>query len=97
MLINVIEYLIKTVEKYPNKIAFEDKNSITIKVKDNGCGIAEELTHRLFIPNFTTKTTGTGLGLAMVKNSVTSFNGTITFETDINFGTTFILMFPVVH
>jgi two-component system nitrogen regulation sensor histidine kinase NtrY len=77
--------------------AFADKNYVTIKVKDNGCGIAEELTHRLFIPNFTTKTTGTGLGLAMVKNSVVSFNGTISFETDINFGTTFILVFPVVN
>ena len=77
--------------------AFADKNNVTIKVKDNGCGIAEELTHRLFIPNFTTKTTGTGLGLAMVKNSVVSFNGTISFETDINFGTTFILVFPVVN
>ncbi len=76
--------------------AFGDKNYVTIKVKDNGCGIAEELTHRLFIPNFTTKTTGTGLGLAMVKNSVVSFNGTISFETDINLGTTFILVFPVV-
>ena len=42
------------------------------------------------------KTTGTGLGLAMVKNSVVSFNGTISFETDINLGTTFILVFPVV-
>ena len=69
---------------------------MTIKVKDTGCGIAEELTHRLFIPNFTTKTTGTGLGLAMVKNSVVSFNGTISFETDINLGTSFILVFPVV-
>lgn len=76
--------------------AFTDKNYVTIKVKDNGCGIAEELTHRLFIPNFTTKTTGTGLGLAMVKNSVVSFNGTISFETDINLGTTFILVFPAV-
>lgn len=77
--------------------ALADENNVTIKVKDNGCGIAEELTHRLFIPNFTTKTTGTGLGLAMVKNSVVSFNGTISFETDINFGTTFILVFPVVN
>ena len=57
-------------------------------------GIAEEIKPKLFTPNFTTKTTGTGLGLAMVKNSVTSFNGTITFETEINKGTTFILEFP---
>ncbi|MES2761143.1 MAG: ATP-binding protein [Bacteroidota bacterium] len=78
-------------------LAFVKDNQVTVKVKDNGCGIAAELQHRLFIPNFTTKTTGTGLGLAMVKNSVTSFKGIITFETDVNHGTTFILMFPVVN
>jgi two-component system nitrogen regulation sensor histidine kinase NtrY len=66
-------------------------------VIDNGVGIAEEIKPKLFTPNFTTKTTGTGLGLAMVKNSVTSFNGTISFETEINKGTTFILEFPAVR
>jgi len=74
--------------------AYVENNMIVVKIKDNGCGIAQELQHKLFTPNFTTKTTGTGLGLAMVKNSVLSFNGTITFETDINFGTTFTLTFP---
>ncbi|MES2513637.1 MAG: ATP-binding protein [Bacteroidota bacterium] len=77
--------------------AFIKDNYVTVHVKDNGCGIAEELQHRLFIPNFTTKTTGTGLGLAMVKNSVVSFNGIISFETDVNHGTTFSLVFPVVN
>ena len=77
-------------------LAFEDKNSITIKVKDNGCGIATDIKHKLFTPNFTTKTTGTGLGLAMVKNSVVSFNGTISFETELNQGTIFTIIFPVI-
>jgi two-component system nitrogen regulation sensor histidine kinase NtrY len=75
--------------------AYHYTSRIVVMVKDNGCGIAQELQHKLFTPNFTTKTTGTGLGLAMVKNSVLSFNGTITFETDINFGTTFTLTFPL--
>ena len=77
--------------------AHQMDHKIIIKVIDNGAGIAEEIKPKLFTPNFTTKTTGTGLGLAMVKNSVTSFNGTIIFETEINKGTTFILEFPALR
>ncbi len=76
-------------------IAYASQTTITIKVKDNGCGISEDIKPKLFTPNFTTKTTGTGLGLAMVKNSVVSFNGTITFDTEVNQGTIFTIMFPV--
>jgi signal transduction histidine kinase len=77
-------------------LAYSSESSITIKVKDNGCGISNDIKHKLFTPNFTTKTTGTGLGLAMVKNSVVSFNGTITFETELNQGTIFTIIFPVI-
>lgn len=76
-------------------LAFSNETTVTIKVKDNGTGIPEEVRHKLFTPNFTTKTTGTGLGLAMVKNSVVSFNGTISFETELNSGTVFTIVFPV--
>lgn len=68
---------------------------VVISVKDNGLGIPEPIQSRIFTPNFTTKSTGTGLGLAMVKNFVNSFNGTISFETEFNKGTTFTLSFPV--
>ena len=70
------------------------ESKVIVTVKDNGCGIEESIKDKLFIPNFTTKTTGTGLGLAMVKNSVDMFNGSITFETQVNVGTTFTLIFP---
>ncbi len=76
--------------------AYLEGDVVIIKVKDNGSGIADEVKPKLFTPNFTTKTTGTGLGLAMVKNSVVSFNGTISFETKINEGTTFTINFPVI-
>ena len=65
-------------------------------MKDNGCGVSNEVKPKLFTPNFTTKSTGTGLGLAMVKNTIVSFNGTITFETELNQGTIFTIVFPVV-
>ncbi len=77
-------------------MAYSSDKSVTIKVKDNGSGIPDEVKHKLFTPNFTTKTTGTGLGLAMVKNSVVSFNGTINFETDLNEGTIFTIVLPAV-
>ena len=76
--------------------AYLEGDVVIIKVKDNGSGIADEVKPKLFTPNFTTKTTGTGLGLAMVKNSVVSFNGTISFETKINEGTTFTINFPII-
>lgn len=74
----------------------ESEDRVVAHIKDNGCGISEELTHKLFTPNFTTKSTGMGLGLAMVKNSMISFGGTVEFETTINVGTTFKLLFPKV-
>lgn len=74
--------------------AFSDDSFVNIRISDNGSGIPEELRSKIFTPYFTTKSTGTGLGLAMVKNSIQSFNGTIEFETHINIGTTFIIKLP---
>jgi len=52
----------------------------TISVSDNGTGIPDEMKERVFEPNFTTKSSGMGLGLAMVKNLIQNFGGTIAFE-----------------
>lgn len=67
---------------------------VLIKVKDNGDGIPEEIRGRLFQPNFTTKTKGMGLGLAMVKNIVDGFGGKIWFDTETGNGTTFFIHLP---
>lgn len=75
-------------------VASNTNQFVTIKITDNGCGIPDELKSKLFTPNFTTKSTGTGLGLAMVKNSILSFNGSISFDTKLNEGTTFTINFP---
>ncbi|MGE0561380.1 MAG: PAS domain-containing sensor histidine kinase [Flavobacteriales bacterium] len=69
------------------------KNSYVITIIDNGGGIPKELQEKIFTPNFTTKTTGMGLGLAMVKNMVENLNGTIGFVTS-NKGTTFKIEIP---
>jgi signal transduction histidine kinase len=69
------------------------KNSYNITITDNGGGIPAELQEKIFTPNFTTKTTGMGLGLAMVKNIVENLHGTISFTTNSN-GTCFTVVIP---
>jgi nitrogen fixation/metabolism regulation signal transduction histidine kinase len=68
----------------------------TIKISDNGCGIPLENKTRLFQPHFTTKTTGTGIGLATVKSLIENAGGVIKYKSRMNKGTTFFLFFPVV-
>ena len=71
-------------------------NTVLIKVKDNGSGIDEALQSKIFTPNFTTKTSGTGLGLAMSKGIVEQAKGKIWFETEAGVGTTFFVELPLV-
>ncbi|HQY11875.1 MAG TPA: ATP-binding protein [Ferruginibacter sp.] len=70
---------------------------VLVKVKDNGNGIPEEMQAKIFTPNFTTKTSGTGLGLAMSKGIVEQARGRIWFETKAGEGTTFFVELPVVN
>ena len=72
----------------------EEDNNVILSIKDNGIGIADENRNKVFEPKFTTKTSGMGLGLAMVKNIVNTYNGSITFTSHKNNGTTFIVKFP---
>ena len=72
----------------------EAGNFVKIVVSDNGIGITEENKPKIFEPKFTTKTSGMGLGLAMVKNIVETYNGNITFTSQEGKGTTFIVTFP---
>jgi signal transduction histidine kinase len=73
---------------------FIEDNLVKITVEDNGSGIAEETKARVFEPKFTTKSSGMGLGLAMVKNIVETFKGNITFTSELGKGTVFTVTFP---
>lgn len=68
--------------------------NILLTIKDSGSGIPENMREKIFEPNFTTKSSGTGLGLAFVKNSIENASGKVWFETAIGVGTTFYLSFP---
>ncbi|HVI48475.1 MAG TPA: HAMP domain-containing sensor histidine kinase [Chitinophaga sp.] len=70
---------------------------VIVSVTDNGSGISPEVQSRIFVPNFTTKSSGTGLGLAMCKNIAEQARGEIWFETKLNEGTTFYVKLPLVE
>lgn len=72
----------------------EENGLVKIAVMDNGIGISEENRPKIFQPKFTTKTSGMGLGLAMVKNILETYNGTINFISQEGKGTTFTVSFP---
>jgi two-component system nitrogen regulation sensor histidine kinase NtrY len=72
----------------------ELEKNITIEVIDNGIGIKKEHTHKIFEPKFTTKTSGMGLGLPMIKSVIETYDGTLTFTTEELIGTTFLVVFP---
>jgi nitrogen fixation/metabolism regulation signal transduction histidine kinase len=69
------------------------KEYYEVRISDNGIGINETETSKIFVPNFTTKTSGMGLGLAMVKSMVEGMEGQISFISEVNVGTTFIVKF----
>jgi len=71
------------------------ENHVVIKISDNGSGISPEISKRIFMPNFTTRSTGSGLGLAMVKSIVTQMNGNVAFRTQVGKGSSFFVILPL--
>lgn len=71
-----------------------EKHTIKIAVTDNGKGIDESVKHLIFEPKFTTKTSGMGLGLAIIKKIIEANNGSIDFVSSFGKGTTFTVTLP---
>lgn len=90
---NLVKNAIQATENQENpivevKVSSEEKNLI-ISVSDNGKGISEDLKELIFEPKFTTKTSGMGLGLAMIKNIIEAYDGSISFSSEEGIGTVF--------
>lgn len=69
---------------------------VKVTITDNGSGIPDDKRDKLFIPSFTTKTTGMGMGLAIVKNIIKNADGEIWFESEVGVGTSFFVEFPII-
>ena len=62
-----------------------------IAIEDNGKGIKEEDKPQIFLPNFTTKSDGSGVGLSLAYNNIQAAGGTIWFESQEGVGTRFVI------
>ncbi|MBC8085330.1 MAG: HAMP domain-containing histidine kinase, partial [Hymenobacter sp.] len=69
--------------------------SVRIGIRDNGAGIPAAVREKIFVPNFTTKATGSGIGLAVAKRGIESAGGSIWFETEEEAGTLFYIELPL--
>ena len=72
-----------------------DKGHFLVMIQDNGAGIEEDMQSKIFQPNFTTKNSGMGMGLAIVKNIIINAGGKIWFQSELNKGTTFYVSLPL--
>jgi nitrogen fixation/metabolism regulation signal transduction histidine kinase len=98
---NLVKNAIQAIpEDRKGKIEIQLKNlndKIIIEIMDNGKGISDDDKEKIFIPNFTTKNSGMGLGLAMVKKMIEGIDGKIWFESTENIGTTFFVQLPTLN
>ena len=74
--------------------AYREANDFLITVKDTGVGIPEAVKCKLFLPIFTTKAKGQGFGLPVIKRMTEALGGKVSFESQENKGTTFIIRLP---
>jgi len=82
-------------KKADNQISgWSAEQVVSLKIKDNGMGMSEEIKNKLFTPFFTTKEKGTGLGLSTVKKIVQAHKGKIEIASQLGKGTTVAIFFP---
>ncbi|MCW4001023.1 MAG: PAS domain S-box protein [Candidatus Bathyarchaeota archaeon] len=97
VLINLVTNAVQAMPKGGEMVLAAKVNSagwVSVAVKDNGVGIAEEVKSQIFTPLFTTKPRGQGFGLAVCKRVIEAHGGTITFESTQGQGTKFTIQFP---
>ena len=70
------------------------KDEVILEIQDNGPGIPAEIHSQLFIPFFTTKPKGTGIGLSIVKKILNMHGGSIRFQSSEVGGSTFVIVLP---
>ena len=95
---NLIKNAMQASEKEENPFievkVVSEMDNVKIIVSDNGKGISEELKNLIFEPKFTTKSSGMGLGLPMVKNIIEAYDGNISFTSQEGVGTIFTVILP---
>lgn len=98
ILTNLVKNAIQATDKEENPLievtVLSEKDNLKITVSDNGKGISDDVKDLIFEPKFTTKTSGMGLGLAMIKNIIEAYDGAISFTSKEKVGTVFSVILP---
>lgn len=97
VLINIIKNAIEATEKTQNPMisikAFMDQQAKTIEISDNGEGVTVEDSEKIFVPFFTSKPSGTGIGLSLSRQIMQMHGGTLEYLANKPIGTKFVLLF----
>ncbi|GGE07138.1 histidine kinase [Sphingobacterium cellulitidis] len=93
LLLNAIEAVKEVEEPYISLSAIETRDIIQLKIQDNGGGMSPEIQEQIFTPFFTTKKTGTGVGLTLSKQIMLMHGGNISVDSKEGEGSTFTLQF----
>jgi two-component system nitrogen regulation sensor histidine kinase NtrY len=95
---NLVKNALQATENEENPFinveVLSEGNTIKLVVSDNGKGISDEVKYLIFEPKFTTKSSGMGLGLPMIKNIIEAYDGTIFFSSNEGIGTVFTVVLP---
>jgi len=99
VLINLVINATDAVKDQPAPVivlsSFHRQGRLVIRIGDNGCGISEELLDKIFIPFFSTKRSGSGIGLSLCKQIMLLHKGNIQVQSRLGEGTVFELEFPI--
>ncbi len=101
VILNIVDNAIKAVEPDNGKIQIRTQiktgkpNKFVVTVKDNGEGMSSDMLKDIFTPFYSTRASGSGLGMTITKQLVEGMNGEISIESDPNEGTTVFLEFPI--
>ena len=90
--------IIQEENDFPGKFMIESaiaENKYVLRISDNGCGMSAETISKIFEPYYTTKANGTGLGMTMVYKIIKEFSGEISVHSELNEGTSFIIILPL--
>lgn len=98
VLINLLRNAIQSFEDQENKLieikaVVNEKSRPVISIRDNGTGIDPEAMEKIFIPFFTTKKTGSGIGLSLSRQIMRQHQGTLTVKSTVGKGTEFFMRF----
>ncbi len=95
LIINSIQAVPEDRQPHVQVTLARQNGHVTVSVQDNGRGISDSIRAKVFVPHFSTKSSGSGIGLAVAKRGIEHAGGTIWFETEEGKGTTFFIQIPL--